>query len=111
MPSMPLTPTYLPEAEAPSRAAVDALPGHTLLEFGAPGCGHCRAADTAIDTVLRTHPEWRHVRVEDGAGRALGRSFRVKLWPTLVLLQDGQELARAVRPREAAELELALKLA
>ena len=112
---MPLTPSYLPdylpESEAPSRASVDALPGLTLLEFGDPGCGHCRAADAAVDAVLRAHPDWRHVRVEDGAGRALGRSFRVKLWPTLVLLKEGQELARAVRPREVTDLELALKLA
>ena len=28
----------------------------------------------------------------------LGRSFRVKLWPTLVFLRDGEEVARLVRP-------------
>jgi len=32
---------------------------------------------------LSQHAQWRHIRVEDGPGRALGRSFRVKLWPTL----------------------------
>ena len=44
-------------------------------------------------------------RVEDGRGRPLGRAYRVKLWPTLVLLRDGQEIARAVRPRAARDLE------
>jgi thioredoxin 1 len=43
--------------------------------------------------------------VEDGRGRPLGRAYRVKLWPTLVLLCDGQEIARAVRPRTPRDLE------
>jgi thioredoxin 1 len=46
--------------------------------------------------------------VEDGPGRALGRAFRVKLWPTLVFLQDGQEVARVVRPVNQAMIEQAL---
>ena len=42
------------------------------------------------------------------AARPLGRSYRVKLWPTLVLLKDGQELARLVRPMQANDIRLAL---
>jgi thioredoxin 1 len=51
----------------------------------------------------------RHLRVEDGPGRALGRSFGVKLWPTLVFLRDGREVDRLVRPTEAAQVAAALK--
>ena len=43
----------------------------------------------------------RHIKIEDGSGRPLGRSFRVKLWPTLVFLRDGVEVARVVRPTGA----------
>jgi thioredoxin 1 len=50
----------------------------------------------------------RHLRIEDGSGRALGRSFGVKLWPTLVFLRDGKEMARLVRPREPAPIQAAL---
>lgn len=39
-----------------------------------------------------------------GKGRPLGRSFAVKLWPTVILLRDGQEIARAVRPHERDDL-------
>jgi thioredoxin 1 len=39
-------------------------------------------------------------KVEDGPGRPLGRSFKVKLWPTLIFLRDGAEVARVVRPTE-----------
>ena len=100
---------YLSETEAPSRAEVDALAGLTLLEFGTDWCGHCRAAQPALAQVLPAHPQWAHLKVEDGPGRPLGRSFRVKLWPTLVLLRDGQELARLVRPTSAADVATALQ--
>ena len=99
---------YLNEAEAPSRTALDTLPGLTLLEFGTEWCGHCRAAQPAIAEVLPQHPQWRHLKVEDGPGRPLGRSYRVKLWPTLVLLLDGQEVARVVRPLQATDIVAAL---
>ncbi|HEX6364377.1 MAG TPA: thioredoxin family protein [Albitalea sp.] len=82
----------------PSRAEVDALPGTTVLEFGAPWCGICLGAQPAIASVLADHPEVRHLKIEDGPGRPLGRSFRVKLWPTLVVLRDGREIERLVRP-------------
>lgn len=51
-----------------------------------------------VDAALSEHPEVPVVWVEDGKGRPLGRSFRVKLWPTLIFLQDGAEVARVVRP-------------
>ena len=82
----------------PPRAEVDALPGPTLLEFGTPWCGHCRAAQPLIAGAFEGHGGVRHIKVEDGSGRPLGRSFGVKLWPTLVFLQDGREVTRLVRP-------------
>ena len=86
----------------PSRDEIDALDGATLLEFGTSWCGHCRAAQPLIAGALAAHPGVRHVRIEDGRGRALGRSFGVKLWPTLVFLRSGQEVARVERPRDSA---------
>jgi len=82
----------------PSRAQIEALTGPALLEFGTPWCGYCRAAQPLIASALATHPGLTHIKVEDGSGRPLGRHFGVKLWPTLVLLKDGKEVGRLVRP-------------
>jgi thioredoxin 1 len=89
----------------PTREQVDAMPGLVLLEFGASWCPHCQVARPLVDAELARRPEVRHFWIEDASGKKLGRSFTVKLWPTLVLLRDGQEVARLVRPRTASAIE------
>ncbi len=88
----------------PTRDDIDAMPGLVALEFGTDWCGFCQGARSLIDRALGAHPAVRHISVEDGKGKRLGRTFGVKLWPTLVLLRDGREVARVVRPRSDAEL-------
>ena len=82
----------------PSRAEIDELAGLTVIEFGTSWCGICRAAQPLIREQIESAADGRHLKVEDGPGKPLGRSFGVKLWPTLVLIRDGQEVARSVRP-------------
>jgi thioredoxin 1 len=91
--------------DAPAREDVDAMTGALVLQFGTDGCGHCRAAQAGIEAALAARPEVRHLKIEDGPRRPLGRSFGVKLWPTLVFLRDGREVARVVRPRSAQEVD------
>jgi thioredoxin 1 len=92
----------------PKREEIDAMPGAVLLEFGTSWCGHCRRAQPLIAEALAAHPGVRHIKVEDASGKRLGRSFQVKRWPTLVVLKDGKELARVVRPASAGEVAAAL---
>ena len=88
----------------PARTEVDALTGPTVVEFGAPWCGYCLRAQPLIADAFEGHDGVRHIKVEDGPGRPLGRSYRIKLWPTLVFLKDGVEVSRLVRPTEAGEI-------
>ena len=96
------------EEHEPKREQVDALQGPTLLEFGSPWCGHCMRAAPLVEEALSEHPGVRHIRIADGSGRPLGRSYRVKLWPTLVFLDAGKEVERLVRPGDSRSIEQAL---
>lgn len=106
--SMAFTSDYV--AQEPTRSDIDALPGDTLLEFGAPWCGYCMAVQPLLANAMAGRADLRHIKVEDGKGQPLGRSFRIKLWPTLVVLRDGEELARVVRPSGTEEIERALSV-
>lgn len=94
--------------DEPTREEVDAFTQPTVLEFGTGWCGYCRAAQPDIESVMRRHASVRHIKIEDGKGRRLGRSFRVKLWPTLIYIEAGVEKGRVVRPGSAAEIEAIL---
>ena len=89
---------YLPLEKAPTREAVESMPGLVLLEFGTDWCGFCRALAPQVAALLATHSQVRHIKVEDGPGRALGRSFRVKLWPNLIFIKDGVVVRQLARP-------------
>jgi thioredoxin 1 len=93
---------------APARSEIDASKGPLLLEFGSNTCGICSRTTPMVAEALQGHASLSHIRVEDGKGRPLGRSFRVTLWPTLVFMQDGKELARLVRPGSANVIRDAL---
>jgi len=92
------------EEDAPTFEQVNEMAGDALLEFGAPWCGHCQNASPAIKEVLTGYSGLPHIKVYDGKGKPLGRAFKVTLWPTLILLRDGKEIARLVRPLSADEV-------
>lgn len=95
--------TYSPTP--PGADTLEAAEEAVLLDFGTDWCGYCRRAQALVDSVMSRYPEVLHLRVEDGPGRPLGRSFRVKLWPTLILLSHGKEVARVVRPEDESAIE------
>ena len=96
------------EPREPRREDIDAARGPLLIEFGTSWCGWCRSAQPRIASALENHPGVRHVKIEDARGRPLGRSFGVKLWPTLVFLRDGTVVDTLVRPGGSGEIAAAL---
>ena len=91
----------------PKREEIDVLPGPVLMEFGTSWCGHCKRAQPLITEALAAHPTVRHIKIADSASKKLGRTYNVKLWPTLIFLKDGREASRLVRP-DAEEIRAAL---
>lgn len=96
------------ENQEPTREEINSLTGATVLEFGANWCGYCQAAQSTIHAELTQFPNIRHIKIEDGKGRRLGRSFHVKLWPTLIFMKEDVEVARLVRDIQPSELHAAL---
>lgn len=96
------------ETREPAATDVAAQAGPLVLEFGVDWCPHCQAAQAPLAQALGDSAQVPHWKIEDGKGRALGRAFGVKLWPTLVFLRDGQEVARLVRPRTPEPIRDAL---
>jgi thioredoxin 1 len=92
----------------PTREEVDRMQGPVVLEFGASWCSYCQALAPDLAALLEQHSDVRFVWVEDGKGKPLGRSFRVKLWPTLVFLRDGQVVKQVSRP-EVSEVRQGLE--
>jgi thioredoxin 1 len=90
------------------RADLDLLKGPAVVEFGASWCGYCQAAQPIIAAAFVKHTNVNHIKVEDGRGQRLGRTYAVKLWPTLIFLKDGVEINRLVRPTDTVMIENAL---
>ncbi len=98
-----------PSEPEPTREEIERTEGPVLLEFGASWCPFCQALAPKVSGLLRDYPGVHHIRIEDGPGRPLGRSFRVKLWPNLVFLKDGQVVRQLARP-EVEEIREGLKV-
>lgn len=96
------------QANEPSRADIDWSKGAMLVEFGATWCEYCQAVQPIIASALVNYPNMQHIKIEDGKGRSLGRSYSVKLWPTLIFLINGQEVQRLVRPTNSEAIVEAL---
>lgn len=92
----------------PLQSEIKALEGPTVLEFGAPWCSYCRAVQSLLATAFEAHVNVQHIKIEDGKGQPLGRSYRITLWPTLIFLKDGKEVTRLVRPADSALISEAL---
>lgn len=81
-----------------SRDEVEQLQGPVVVEFGANWCGICGGFTPQAAKEFEPFENVQHIRVEDGPGKRLGRSFRVKLWPTFVFMRDGQVIEQVSRP-------------
>src|ERR1043166_4146620 len=93
---MPFEPDY--HESKLTRAELDKTMGPVLVEFGASWCGICSGFAPQLKSLMDAYPTVTHIKVEDGRGKPLGRSFRVKLWPTFVFLRDGQLVRQVSRP-------------
>jgi thioredoxin 1 len=91
-----------------NRNHLDNLKGSYVIEFGATWCGYCQASQSILAEALALYPLVTLIKIEDGKGMQLGRTYKIKLWPTLVFLKDGLEVIRLVRPTDKQSITNAL---
>ena len=86
--------------------------GLVLVDFYSVGCGPCQMMAPAIESVATRFKEKAVVaKVNAGISRRLAYQFRVRAYPTLVLLQDGREIIRVEGLQTESELVLLLETA
>ena len=78
--------------------------GSALIDFYADWCGPCRMLAPTVEEVAQQCPELLVGKVNVDSESELARRFGVFSIPTLVVLKDGREVARAVGVRSLEQI-------
>lgn len=89
---------------APDFETLCSTKGWVLLEFGANECSICQQKRELIDQARTQLINVNYYAIQDGKGKKLGRQFQIKLWPSLIMLKDGIEVLRCIRPENSEQL-------
>lgn len=76
--------------------------GKVLLDFWAPWCGPCRMIAPTLEEIAGERPDIRVGKVNVDENPELAKKFRIISIPTLIVLEKGQVLDKAIgaRPKE-----------
>lgn len=97
-------PVELDSARFPKHAQNSGVP--ILVDFWAPWCGPCRMmGPNFAKAAEQLEPRARFVKVNTDESPEVASAFGIMSIPTLVLLRDGQEVARKVGVMDSAMIE------
>jgi thioredoxin-like negative regulator of GroEL len=77
--------------------------GLVLVDVWAESCRPCVALGPHMENIASGNPDLTVVKVDASKARRLCMSLQVRGLPTILLLQDGQEVARISEPNLTTE--------
>ena len=75
-----------------------------LLDFWAPWCGPCRSVLPIVEEIAEEYDDIKVGKVNVDEQMELAAQYRVMTIPTLVVLEDGKEVKRAVGARSKGNI-------
>ena len=67
-----------------------------LIDFYADWCGPCQKLSPIVDKFAEEHSEIKVVRIDIDAGEALADRYNIRSIPTLVVIENGEEINRVI---------------
>jgi thioredoxin 1 len=68
----------------------------SIIKFGADWCGPCKRLTPIIEQLQLNIPELQIQTVDVDESPELSRKYQIKVLPTVIVLEDGQEINRLV---------------
>ena len=74
-----------------------------LLDFGAPWCGPCRMVVPMVEEIAEERPDIKVAKINIDENPELASQFGIMSIPTLMVMENGQILKKALgaRPKHA----------